>query len=93
MKPLMADPATQQTSRWAALPSVVRLILANAFAGAMLGAVVGVLLLIPQGFGLGHLVATSDSPYTAAGLLIFGMMGTFGGLVAGSAIMLSGRRP
>jgi integral membrane sensor domain MASE1 len=69
----------------------VRLILANALAGAALGAVVGVLLLVPQGLGLGHLVATSTNPWVAGGLLIFGMMGTFGGLVAGGAIMLSGR--
>lgn len=74
------------------LPRAVRLIAVNALIGAGVGAVVAVAVLLPAGPGLGHLILTSEAPWIPALLFFSGMMGTFAGLAAGTAIMLTVRR-
>ncbi|MFN3744165.1 MAG: hypothetical protein ACK4TL_05610 [Hyphomicrobiaceae bacterium] len=78
----MADPAR------GGVPPLVRLILVNALVGVLAGAVVAAALVSSEGLGLGRLLAASGEPWLAAGLFFSGMMGTFGSLAAGAAIML-----
>jgi hypothetical protein len=74
------------------LPRAVQLILINAVVGAGIGAIVAAALLSPAGVGLGPLIEASTQPWVAAALLFSGMMGTFAGLAAGTAIMLAASR-
>ena len=77
-----------RASGWKSLPRMVRLIVVNSLVGASLGAAVSAALLAPQGLDLGQLASATSSPWMAASLLVSGMMGTFAGLSAATAIML-----
>ncbi len=74
------------------LPRAVQLILVNAAMGAGVGAVVTTAALLRSGLGLAALITASGAPWTAAALLFSGVMTTFAGLAAGTAIMLTVRR-
>ncbi len=74
------------------LPRAVRLILVSWLTGAGIGALVAAGTLTMGGGGLGHLVATSSEPWVPTLLLFGGMMTTFAGLSAGTAIMLTAER-
>ena len=64
-------------------PRGVRVILIGWLMGAGIGA------LAMEGSPLGHLVASSSEPWIPTLLLFGGMMTTFAGLSAGTAIMLT----
>ena len=84
----MARPAGRR------LPRAVRLILVSALMGAGIGAFVTLAALVMDGSNLGTLVARSERPWIPVALLFSGMMSTFAGLSAGTAIMLTvERRP
>lgn len=71
------------------LPRAVRLILISWAMGAGIGALVTAAALGTDGSMLGQLVATSAEPWIPTLLLSGGMMSTFAGLSAGTAIMLT----
>ncbi len=73
-------------------PRAVRLILISWATGAGVGALVAVAALITGGSLLGHLIVTSNEPWIPTILLFGGMMTTFAGLSAGTAIMLTVER-
>lgn len=75
-----------------AIPRAVRLVLIGWCMGAGIGAAVAIAVLTMDSSALGHLVATSSEPWIPAVLLFGGMMSTFAGLSAGTAIMLTSRR-
>lgn len=66
----------------------LRLVLAHAGFGALLGFVFAVALVVLDAHGIGELIRNSDSGAIAFLLLAGGFMVTFGSLVAGSAVML-----
>ncbi len=70
-------------------PRAVRLILIGWLMGAGIGALVAAAALAMEGSPLGHLVASSSEPWIPTLLLFGGMMTTFAGLSAGTAIMLT----
>lgn len=70
-------------------PRAVRLILMSWATGAGIGALVALAVLGMGGSMLGHLVATSAEPWIPIVLIFGGMMSTFAGLSAGTAIMLT----
>lgn len=74
------------------IPRVVWLIIVNALMGAGVGAVVTASALSIGSLNLGHLLAASNEPWIALALLFSGMMGTFAGLSAGTAVMLAVQR-
>lgn len=74
------------------LPRAVQLIVINAAMGAGVGAVVTAAALMPSGLDLAALMAASGAPWIAAALLFSGVMSTFAGLAAGTAVMLTVRR-
>jgi hypothetical protein len=71
------------------LPRAVRLIFMSWAMGAGIGALVAAAALGMEGSMLGQLVAKSDEPWIPTLLLFGGMMTTFAGLSAGTAIMLT----
>lgn len=70
-------------------PRAVQLILIGWLTGAGIGALVAAAALTMDGSPLGHLVASSSEPWVPTLLLFCGMMTTFAGLSAGTAIMLT----
>ncbi len=73
-------------------PRAVRLILISSAMGAGIGAFVTLAVLGMDGWMLGQLVATSAEPWAPLVLIFGGMMSTFAGLSAGTAIMLTVER-
>ncbi len=74
------------------VPRAVRLILISWAMGAGIGALVTAAALGMDGSMLGQLVASSSQPWIPTLLLFGGMMSTFAGLSAGTAIMLTAER-
>jgi hypothetical protein len=66
----------------------LKLVLSHAALGALFGLVFAVVLVLLDAHGLGTLLQRSESGFVAFILLAGGFMVTFGGLVAGGAIML-----
>lgn len=66
----------------------LRLVLAHAAVGALLGLAFAVALIVVDAHGIGALIMNSESGAVAFILLAGGFMITFGSLVAGSAVML-----
>jgi hypothetical protein len=66
----------------------LRLVLAHAGIGALLGLAFAVALVVLDAHGIGALILNSESGAVAFLLLAGGFMVTFGSLVAGSAVML-----
>ncbi len=67
--------------------SLIRLLVWNAFAGALLGCGLAAFLLYMDVGGIGTLLARSDHPLPALFLLFGGFAVTFGSAVCGTAIM------
>lgn len=70
-------------------PRTVRLILISWAMGAGIGALVAAAVLGMNGSMLGQLVGSSGTPWVPIVLIFGGMMSTFAGLSAGTAIMLT----
>jgi hypothetical protein len=66
---------------------LIRLVLWNAFAGAMLGVLFAAFLVYWDVGGIGTLLARSEQPVPALLLLFGGFAVTFGSAVCGTAIM------
>ena len=66
----------------------LKLVLSHAALGALFGLVFSIVLVLLDAHGLGTLLQRSESGFVAFILLAGGFMVTFGGLVAGGAIML-----
>ena len=73
-------------------PRAVRLIVISSAMGAGIGALVTAALLGMNGSMLGQLVASSGNPWLPIVLIFGGMMSTFAGLSAGTAIMLTAEK-
>jgi hypothetical protein len=78
--------------RFLALPKLVRLWVLNAVAGMWLGLIFAFSLVLTDAHGLGALVAGDPAGYVAFAALAFVLGLTFGSAMAGSAVMLLGRR-
>jgi hypothetical protein len=66
---------------------LIRILLWNAFAGAMLGVLFAAFLVYWDVGGIGTLLARSDHPLSALLLLVGGCAVTFGSAVCGTAII------
>lgn len=73
-------------------PPLVRFILVNALIGIGAGAIVAAVLIGSGVLGLRRLLASSSEPWLAGFLFFSGMMGTFGSLSAGAALMLANKQ-
>ncbi len=84
--------AGQFSRRFRALPRLVRLWVLNAAAGMWLGLLFAFSLVLTDAHGLGALIAGDPAGYVAFAALAFVLGLTFGSAMAGSAVMLLGRR-
>lgn len=74
------------------VPPLVRFIIVNALVGVVAGAVTAAVLIASGALGLRQLLTASNEPWLTSFLFFSGMMGTFGSLSAGAALMLANRQ-
>lgn len=86
------NPLLRLVAGFRALPRLVRLWVLNALAGMWLGLLFAFSLVLTDAHGLGALVAGDPAGYVAFAALAFVLGLTFGSAMAGSAVMLLGRR-
>ena len=77
----------RMVAAWASAPRLIRLVLANALTGAVLGLASAAAVVSTNVGGLRELIALTDDPVAPLALLCIGFASVMASVVAGAAVM------